>query len=240
MKTTSNQKSPLTMKLTKKRPVFFLIIILACFFACSDDDNPGFSQDELSPVVTFTHNGQRVEISNINSGLWTSGKALNEEGEEVDGKTAKGFGSVIDAISNGRNQVTVLISRWVSDDEIDYIMPNLSLAIIKPETFKNIFTRGPRLYARNSNPVNTTNEVAIEFTDQDGTYWSSSYQGNYYSTPSYAALQPSSSFTITRSMPLGNDSVFVEAKFKVRLYKNVTEYVEINDGYFRGSYYRKP
>jgi hypothetical protein len=90
------------------------------------------------------------------------------------------------------------------------------------------------------NPVSTTDEVMIQYFDENATSWSSCYLGNYYSTPSYSELQPSSSFIITRSMPLGDDSVFVEARFKARLYKNETEYFVVNDGYFRGSFFRRP
>jgi hypothetical protein len=221
--------------------LFFLTIICSSVFSCSDDDNnTGFSNGELSPVVTFTQNNRHLEISNANSGLWTSARALNEQGDEMQEKTSKGFGSVIDSNGNGHHQVTILISKWVSDDEIDYIIPNIFIAVIKPETFKSIFTTGKRLYARNGNPINTTNEVLIEYFDENATRWSSSYQGNYYSTPSYGELQPSSNFTITRSMLIGTDSIFVEARFKVRLYKNETEYFVVNDGYFKGWFYRKP
>lgn len=224
------------------KQLFFLIIICSSIFACSDDDNGpiGFSQEELSPVVMFTHGNKRVKISNTNTGLWTNGKALNERDEEIQGKSTKGFGSVIDSSGNGRYQVTVVISKWVSDDEIDYVIPNIFFDVIKPEIFKSIFPTGKRLYARNANPINTTNEVLIQYSDENATYWSSCYQGNYYSTPTYSELQPSSNFTITRSMPIGTDSIFVEVKFKARLYKNETEYFAINDGYFRGSFYRKP
>lgn len=219
-----------------------LAIICAAISACSDDANDpiGFSQEELSPVVTFTHSNKLVRISNTNSGLWTNDKALNANGGEIPGKSTKGFGSVIDSSGNGKYQVTILISKWIGDGEIDYVIPNIGLEIIKPETFKSIFTTGQRLYARNANPINTTNEVVIQYFDENATSWSSCYQGNYYSTPSYSELQPSSSFIITRSMPIGTDSIFVEAKFKARLYKNETEYFTINDGYFKGSFYRKP
>jgi hypothetical protein len=223
------------------KQLIFLIIIASCILACSDDDGTGgFTQDELSPVAMFTHNNTPINISNDNSGLWTSGKALNENGEEVQGKLTKGFGSVIDPNGNSRHQVTVLISKWVSEDEIDYVIPNIYLEVIRPETFKSIFTTGKRLYAKNAHPIYTTNEVVIEYFDENATHWSSSYQGNFYTTPSYKALQPSSSFTITRSMALGTDSVFVEAKFKARLYKNETEYFDVSDGYFKGMFYRKP
>jgi hypothetical protein len=96
------------------------------------------------------------------------------------------------------------------------------------------------LYARNGYQISTTDEVLIEYFDENATRWSTCYQGNYYSTPPYSELQPSSSFTITRSMPFGTDSVFVEAKFKARLYKNETEYHVVDDGYFKGYFYRKP
>lgn len=175
----------------------------------------------------------------MNGPMFTSGSALNEKGEQIEGIKTKGFASVIDSIGNGRYQFTLLISKWISEEDIEYTTSNGYIEVIKSETFQNIFTRGERLYAKNANPINTTDEVLIEYTDENGVYWGSSYQGNFYSTPSYSSLQPSASFNITRRMPFGNDSVFVEAKFKVRLYKNTSEYFEINDGYFRGFYYRK-
>lgn len=46
-------------------------------------------------------------------------------------------------------------------------------------------------------------------------------------------------FTIERRMPFGDNSVFVEIKFKARLYKTVSEYVDINDGHFKGFFYRR-
>jgi hypothetical protein len=224
------------------RLLIFLIIICSCILGCSYDDigSLGFSQEELSPVVMFTHNNKRVKISNNNSGEWTSGSAQDDKGVQIQGKSTKGFGSTIDSSGNGRYQVTILISKWVSDDDIDYVMPNTFLQIIKPEIFKSIFATGKKLYARNASPITTTNEVSIEYFDENATRWSSGYQGNFYLTPSYEVLQPSSDFTITRSMSRGTDSIFVEGKFKVRLYKNETEYFQINDGYFRGTYYRKP
>jgi hypothetical protein len=218
-----------------------LTIICSSIFACSDDDGPvGFSQDELSPVVMFTHNNRLVKISTTNTGLWTSDKALDENGEQIDGKLTKGFGSVMDSSGNSRYQVTVLINKRVSDDDIESVIPTIFLEVIKPDMFKSIFTTGKRRYARNMNPTSTTDEVMIQYFDKNATSWSSCYLGNYYSTPSYSELQPSSSFIITRSMPLGDDSVFVEARFKARLYKNETEYFVVDDGYFKGSFFRRP
>jgi hypothetical protein len=39
------------------------------------------------------------------------------------------------------------------------------------------------------------------------------------------------SFILTRSMPFGTDSVFVEIKFKCRMYKNTGEHFDIKDGF---------
>ena len=223
------------------RQLFLLVFICCSIFACSDGDSGsvGFSNEELSPVITFTHGNKLVKISNANSGSWTSSNAVNVNGEVIQGKSTKGFGSVIDSSGNGRYRFEIVVSKWVSDDEIEYVLPNVFLEVIKPEVFKNIFTTGDRLYARYGYQITTTDEVLIEYFDENVTRWSSCYQGDF-SAPPYSELQPSSSFTITRSMPFGTDSIFVEAKFKARLYKNKTEYQLVNDGYFKGYFYRKP
>jgi hypothetical protein len=224
------------------RQLLFLTLICSSICACSDDDKGtiGFSKEELSPVVTFTYSKKRLAMSNTNSGLWTGGKAIDEYGQEIQGKSTRGFGSTIDSSGTNKFAVTITISRWVSPDEVDYVMPNGLFDVIKPDVFKSIFSAGKRLYAKNGYGITTTNEVLIEFFDENAIRWSSCYLGNYYSTPSYSELQPSSNFTITRSMPVGQDSIFVEAKFKARLYKSETSYYVINDGYFKGYFYRRP
>jgi hypothetical protein len=204
--------------------IFLLIIACYTVFACSDDDNTsvGFSQEELSPVAIFTHNNKSLKISGISGASWTSSPALNEKGEEIPGMKTKGFGSTIDSSGNGY-WFEVRISKWVNDDEVEYANHPF-IEVVKPQTFKSIFTPGKRVYAKS----NYTDEVLIDYSDENSTHWRSSYQGDL-----------DSHFTIIRSMSIGTDSCFIEAKFKVRLYNNVFEYIDINDGYFKGYYLRR-
>lgn len=225
-------------KINKMRGLTPLIFTLFFTLACSKDEPApmGFSNDEFEPLVTFTHNGQNILISNTNSGLWTNHVARDEQREEIDGLKTKGFGSVSSSDDNGR--FMLLISRWITEDEIDYVLRVTYFEVLKTAIFENIFSPGKRQYARNVFPIFTSDEVLLEFTDKDSNNWQSSFRGNTRNTPPYNELQPSADFEITRSMAFGSDSILVEAKFKARLYKNESEYFEINDGYFRGYFFR--
>ena len=222
-----------------------MIIAIFCssILACKDDDSDysgiGFSSKERSPVVTFTINGEGVRISNTCTGLWTNNDAMNEVGEVFPEKTTKGFGSVLDSGLDGKQQVTVLISKWVTEDDIDAESSTSFDNVVEPAVFRKIFNPGGRNYAVEAYQVTTYDEVNIEYTDENGTRWSTSFMGNFDNRPSHSELQPSSKFSIIRSMPMGKDSVLVEARFKARFYKSEKEYVVVSDGYFKGFFYRK-
>jgi|GEM_PF-5916657 len=222
--------------------LIILAIASTIIFSCSDNNKPAntFSPDELSPVFKFTYNNKTVEIVNSNCGCWwSSDRAQNIGGPEMDGLMTKAFGSMSGAQPDDPDYAIVEISRWVSDDDIDFTIPIISIDVVKTSTFQDIFKVGSRLYARGADPIQTTDEVVIQYTDEDKTEWSSSYMGNYYATPSYNTLQPSSNFEITRSLPIGSDSVFIEARFKARLYKNTRDYIDVTDGYFKGYFKRR-
>jgi hypothetical protein len=229
------------------RNISWVFILLTILYSCNKDNGLAFSADEITSTCNFDI-GNNTIIFTQNAYNIRNDRARDDQGEDIAGIFNKGYITDFRTPDNsykGKNSLSIQINRWINKSDTDLDSSGIWVEdVLRMPQFIKIFDPGLRLFAKNGSPTQKTDEISIQYFNNENEFWSSAFPGNYFNTPDYESLQPNGYFEIMRSQQINDDSVFVEGKFSVRLYNVISgnwknDYLDIENGYFKGYYSRR-